>query len=238
MDDHSALRRGAAPGPGFRRAHPLPARRDPSQPLASARIERVLALTMVCGALAVPACADDIAPPLEPDAGLADATDKVATVRSSDGTYGTRVDATSQTDWILVDLETGGQVAADAPWDLGFQRFHLKLNGGASGDRGVEIAPLPGADFAALTEAPASGWIRDVADGDDPGTDPDYAFEQGEGWYAYDVETHALTPRPVVWVVATSEGRRLKVVIESYYDDAGTSGHLRLRWAPLEGARP
>jgi len=213
--------------------------------------QTLLALALLGAVLAVPACADSIAPdegpdgpdggpppPTAPDGGPAAdaapaATGRVATVRRPDGTYTTRIDASASDAWIAVDLETGGEAAADGPWDLACQRFHVKLNGGVSGDRGVEVAPLVGADFAAVTAAPADGWIRDAADGDDPGTDPDLAFEQGDGWYVYDPATHVLTPRPVVWVIRTSDGNVVKAVIESYYDDAGTSGHPRLRWAPL-----
>jgi len=196
----------------------------------------VFAVTVLASLLAAPACADDIAPGPEPDAG--GPVGKVATVRSSDGTYTTQIDSTSMTEWTFVDLDTGVAVAADAPWDLAAQRFHLKLNGGVSGDRGVEVAPLPGADFAAVAAAPGAGWLRDAADGSDPNPDPDYAFEQGDGWYQYDVQTHVLTPRPVVWVIVTSDRHHLKVVVESYYDEAGTAGHLRLRWAPVTGPTP
>ena len=66
-----------------------------------------------------------------------------------------------------------------------------------------------------------------------PNADPDYAFEQGDGWYAYDVASHVLTPRPLVWVVRTGDATAVKVAIEDYYDDVGSSGVFTLRWAPL-----
>src|SRR5262245_34269941 len=152
--------------------------------------QTLLALALVGAILAVPACADSIAPDQGPDAGPdhpdpppdgapaldgAAATGKVATVRNPDGTYTTRIDATAPDAWTSVDLDTGAEAADDGPWDVACQRFHFKLDGGVSGDRGVEVAPLAGADFAAVTAAPADGWIRDAADGDDAGAEPDLA---------------------------------------------------------------
>jgi len=175
-------------------------------------------------------CADDIAH-ASPDAGLP--AGKVATTRNAaDGTYTTVVDSTSMTDWIYADFETGGEVLATAPWDLRFQRFHISTNGGASGGGGVEVAAIAGASFAAVTAAPTSGFLADAADGNGDGM-PDYAFEQGDGWYDYDPATHLLSPKPIVWAVKTDGGAMLKLEIVKYYDAAGTSGWFQLHWGPL-----
>jgi len=168
-----------------------------------------------------------------PDAAIADdaaapTTGKLATTQNPDGTYTTRVDAQSMTEWTYADFETRSEVPASAPWDLRFQRFHVSANGGVTGDGGVELAPVTGVAFAAVT-APATGFVTDAADGDGDGL-PDYALDQGDSWYAYDVDRHVLTPRPIVWVVHTDGGATIKLEILSYYDDAGTSGWLTLHW--------
>jgi hypothetical protein len=194
-------------------------------------LDTLLWLGVIGAVFAIPGCSDDIAPAAEPDA--AGPAARVTTDRQPDGTYVTRIDATSPTDWIHVDLETGGEVADTGPWDIAAQRFHLQLNGGFSGGAGVRVAPMAGADLSSVTEAPAEGWITDAADGPDDNDVPDYAFEQGDGWYGYDLATHVLTPRPIVWVLETGDRAQLALRIESYYDDAGTSGYLRLHWAPL-----
>jgi hypothetical protein len=185
--------------------------------------------------LLLAACADPIAhdlPDAAPTADAAPAPGKVATSRRADATYTTVVDATSETAWVHADFETGGEVAETAAWDLRFQRFHVSTNGGVSGPGGVTIAPITGQGFAQVTAAPASGFITDTGDHDGDGA-PDYAMDQGDAWYAYDVTTHALTPRPIVWVVKTDGGATLKLEIVSYYDAAGTSGWFTLHWAPL-----
>jgi hypothetical protein len=197
-------------------------------------MDDLTALLVAATVSATAACAADIRPDSDVDAGDGDAAPvgKVSTVRNADGTYTTRVDAMSLDAWTHVDVETGGESDAGGAWDFAAQRFHVKLNGGISGMAGVEVSPQ-GAALSDVNAVPVSGWITDAADGDDANEDPDYAFEQGDGWYAYDVTSHVLTPRPLVWVIRTGDDAVVKLAIEDYYDDAGTSGVFTLHWAPL-----
>jgi len=185
--------------------------------------------------LALAGCFESIAPE-KPDGGFApDAAPlgKYTTTRGADGTYTTIVDSTSATEWIYGDFETGAEIADTGPWDLRFERFHISTNGGISGNGGVEVAPVPGLAFAQVTSPPASGWISDAADGDDANMDPDYAFEQGDGWYDYNPMTHVLTPKSLVWVMKTNGGATIKLEITKYYDDAGNAGWFTLHWGPM-----
>jgi len=179
------------------------------------------------------ACADPIGSELPDAAPPSPQTGKVRTTRDpSTGVSTTVVDATSMTGWTYADFETGGEVETTAPWDLRFQRFHISTNGGESGTGGVQVAVLAGKTFAQVTSAPASGYISDAPDANGDGQ-PEFAFEQGDGWYEYDGTTHQLKPRPNVYVVKTAGGATVKLAIVSYYDGAGTSGWLSLQWAAL-----
>jgi hypothetical protein len=82
--------------------------------------------------------------------------------------------------------------------------------------------------WADVIAGPGDGWATDAADGDDENEDPDLVLG---GWYDYDFMTHVLTPR--AQVVRTAQGNAFKLEILAYYDDAGTSGMLTIRWAPL-----
>lgn len=184
-------------------------------------------------------CADTIDNAHEPDAAMPPGgapptpTGKVTTMQdNSTGTYTAVIDSTSTTDWTYTDFETGMEVMPTDAWDLRFQRFHISTNGGVSGTGGVEVAPLTGTTFDAVTSAPATGYLSDAADSNGDGL-PEYAFEQGNGWYDYDPYTHALTPRPIIWVLKTDGGATLKLKLEKYYDTAGTSGWFTLHWGPL-----
>lgn len=199
------------------------------------RAHRLAPLAALSLGLAIAAgCADPIHQDTPEDAAPGDppvVTGKVATTRGSDGTYTSVVDAQSMTEWTHLDFETGGELPETGPWDLRIQRFHISANGGVTGAGGVEVAAVPGVAFADVT-APASGFVSDAADGDGDGV-PDYVLDQGDAWYAYDVGTHALTPRPIIWVVKTAGGSTIKLEIKNYYDAAGTSGWLTLHWGPL-----
>lgn len=186
------------------------------------------------------ACADkieparpDAAPPTTGDAAPPVPTGKVQTTRdSATGTYTTTVDATSMTEWTHADFESGTEAMSAGPWDLRFQRFHISSNGGVTGSAGVAVAPITGTTFDAVTAAPATGYLTDAADSNGDGK-PEYAFEQGDGWYDYNQDTHVITAKPIIWVLKTGAGATLKLEITKYYDPAGTSGVLTLHWGPL-----
>jgi hypothetical protein len=189
-------------------------------------------------------CAPDLAPK-NLDGGADGGTGpRVVSVDNGDGTTDTSINATNQSDWIYFDFESRSEIApamaeGSKVWDLALERFKIKVNGGVSGVASVEVAALPGVDFGGLSQAPASGYATDAAPADSAdggftaGTDG-LAFEAGDGWYAYDLGTHVLTPRPVVYVVHTGEGNYYKLQILGYYDQAGTPGHMSFKWAPVQ----
>jgi hypothetical protein len=195
---------------------------------------------LLVASLTAAGCADKIGS-ARPDAPPPTTTDdappvpagKVTTTRDpATGTYTTVVDATSMTAWIHADFETGTEAIDTGPWDLRFQRTHISANGGVTGSGGVTVAPLTGTTFDAVTSAPATGYLSDTADTNGDGR-PEYVFEQGDGWYDYNVDTHVLTPKPIVWVLRTDAGATRKLEIMKYYDPAGTSAWFTLHWGPL-----
>jgi len=149
----------------------------------------------------------------------------VRTEDQGDGSFVTVVDARDDARWRRLDLESGAEVADDSPeWDLGFLRFNIATR--------VEVAELAGVDFDALTVAPADGYRSDDGAGDpaDMETMPGYALDL---WYDYDHTTHVLRARDVVYVVRSSADNYFKLQLQDYYDDAGTSGYVTLRWAAV-----
>jgi hypothetical protein len=170
------------------------------------------------------------------DAGTREASGAFTHRVAEDGVVRTVVDATDEQAWRYLDLDSRRDDGAAARWDLGFSRFRVRTNGGASGDGGVQVAALAGQDFDALKRAPDAGFRADQPDGaEDTDTEPDNAFNSGpEDWYDYNVMTHALTPRAITYVIASTEGRFYKLRIEDYYDSAGTPGFLSFRWAEID----
>lgn len=150
------------------------------------------------------------------------------------------IDASSQTETVYFDFDLGRVVTRADGWDLSFRRFHVQMNGGVSGDGGVQALIAEDVSFEDLEQAPDDGYSSDRGDGDgDDDSDPDNIFNNGErDWYDYDVATHALTSKKLSYVIASSESKLYKFVIDDYYDAAGSPAVLRVRWARLAGPAP
>jgi len=186
--------------------------------------------------------------------------DPTALVRNIDegDSIATQVDASDTEAWVYVDLDTGGdavRIEVEDPgavpeWDIAFRRSNMKLNGGHSGPGSVAVAPLAGADFAALAEAPVAVYrVDEPATGevdpdrpsfiDDDGTDfalgrPNDASPSG--WFDYDPVNHVLSPADVVFALRSSEGDYFKLRFLDYYSEVGSSGYPTFRWAPIAPA--
>jgi hypothetical protein len=203
-----------------------------SRRIGEAEDEMRKLLHVIVPLLALVACTDDIRPDDSGDDEPEPET-HVTHTDHGDGTRTTQVDATRMDAWVYLDLDSTEEVAeTDARWDLAFQRFKIRIDGGVSGGGGMELAVLPGADFAAAA-APTRGYFTDEADGADDDSDPDLAFLRGDGWYSYDVATHVVTPRDQIYVVGSTEGRYYKLRLTDYYDSAGTSGFPMFDWGPI-----
>jgi HmuY protein len=193
-------------------------------------------LLLVCCLSAAAGCADSLEQRLKPetDAGAAGAEPGSRAV----GEVVTLViDASSQTETIYLDLDSGRKVGASAGWDLSFRRFHVQMNGGVSGQGGVQALALAGVAFEDVESAPEDGYTSDTRDGEaDDDSDPDNLFNNGESdWYDYDVSDHTLTSKQLVYVVSSSEQQLFKFAIDDYYDQAGSPAMLSVRWARLAG---
>jgi len=169
------------------------------------------------------------------NSGGLDTGGSIACAGTVNGVTTTLIDATDEEAWVYLDFESCALVDIDSPendsgWDLGLMRYNPKINGGVSGSGGMEVAIVEGVDFDEVTAAPLDGYITDTADDDDDGV-PEYAME---GWYAYDMESHMLSPLDLVYVLKTVEGSHIKLQFDDYYDDAGTSGFVQFSWAVID----
>jgi hypothetical protein len=189
------------------------------------------------------ACAPRLETPNDgPDAGPDVPTGPVIHQDAGGGVTITRIKATDEVLWLFFDFESMEAVEPVTPeaselWDLGFRRFHIKLNGGASGTGGMEVALLAGVAFADVSQAPADGYVSDAPDDEeDVDLDPEYVMSKGDtAWFDYSLMTHVLTPRDHVYVVRSVEGRYYKMQLLGYYDDAGSPAYPRFQWSQIPG---
>lgn len=144
------------------------------------------------------------------------------------------IDATSETDWVYIDLSEATMVTPatpedDAGWDIGFRRYKAKINGGVSGTADMAVVPYFETEYNTALAEPTDGWVTDVADADEDG-DPEYALDT---WFDYDSDTHEVTAADVIYVVRDAAGELLKLQFLEYYDEAGTPGYIHIRWGSL-----
>ena len=162
-----------------------------------------------------------------------------------DGTTITHIKATDSLGWVYLDLESKAAVTPDdlatsLDWDMGFQRFSFKLNGGVSGSGDVAIAALPGESFDNVSVAPAAEYVTDLPDspedqGGDANEDPDYAFSTGDTqWFDYNSTNHVLTPLEIVYVLRSTENTYYKLEVLSYYSTKGESAYPSFRWQAID----
>ena len=168
---------------------------------------------------------------------VCDSSDPVTHVENEEGTT-TTINASCEENWVYLSLSDKAQVSPETPedsvaWDLGFQRFIIKSNGGISGSQNVLITVVTDTSFEDLTQAPASGYLSDTADSDDEDDDPDTPFLAPNAWYEYDEDTHILTSKNQVYVVQSISGTYFKIQFIDYYDEAGTSGYPKFIWDTL-----
>lgn len=194
----------------------------------------------LCTAAALVGCAGDLREENMqpgPGPGPGPTTSRVTVSQDSPGVQRAVVNATAADQWVYIRLDTLQEVQPATPetsqdWDIAIRRFLIKVNGGVSGSCGAEVAMMM-SDFAAVAQAPASGYLTDQPDGADEGPDPDYAIIQHGDWYDYNIMTHILTPKQVVYVLKTCKSGYQKLQMAGYYDMAGTAGFPAFRVASV-----
>ena len=130
------------------------------------------------------------------------------------------IDATNKEAWAYFSLASGDTVdVADAEnseaWDIGFQRTQVKLNGGISGPGMGSVVMLTETTFAAVTEAPADGYLADTED------TLAIVPQSEKGWYIYTgPPAHWILPlEDRVFVIKAADGTFAKIRFIGYYKD-------------------
>jgi uncharacterized cupredoxin-like copper-binding protein len=142
------------------------------------------------------------------------------------------------------DIDTAAEVdctTAATDWDIKMevagQAWNIWTNGGVSGSGSGS-----GGAFGPFDTAGIAGYVSGTKDPDDIDITEMYRQDSAGGvfkdntWYAYSLQGNSkLWPNYRVYVIDTGTAQ-YKAQILSYYDAAGTSGHITLRYAPLLGS--
>ncbi len=185
-----------------------------------------------------------------------DGDDFVTIIDASAGGYNNA----SQNPWVYVRFTDSGaekveiddeDALTDLTWDLSLRRYIIRLNGGDSGSGCVGAIPRLEDAYDDITEAPAGLEADDFAQ-DDFYTDDCTFINDSSGlegspslvlspWWEYP-NCVATTGTP--FLVHTSEGKIIKMVVETYYESnqedcndngvpGSNSGIIRIRWRVL-----
>ncbi len=133
-----------------------------------------------------------------------------------------RVDVDSRADVTYVDLDGPAQVLSTSGWELSFERYFFRVNGGIVGPGGVEAANLGEVVWDDVREAPQEGWATETDDGGPL-----------DAWYVYDGVAHVLYAATVVYALRDASGAAWKLQFLDYYDDFGNTGFPSFRVASL-----
>jgi hypothetical protein len=129
---------------------------------------------------------------------------------------------------VYFDL-TSGQVSTSANWDLRFEGFQIRTNGGVSGGGTLGAIPemtmpFEQIDAAYAATAPAQAYRRDAFSG---------VFAQ-QPWYRYNITGTDNQIWPTFNVYLIKRGNEVyKVQLIGYYGPAGESRIITMRYARL-----
>lgn len=136
------------------------------------------------------------------------------------------VDARSRDVWMYFDFARATVVAVQNPradaWDLMFQRYVIKTNGGHTNPvaQGALLS-LEGRDLAAVTKVPdKAAFVSDVH----PKNRPSSYNPVIEKWFNYSYLANVLAPKPLVYIVRTHDGKYAKMRFLSYYCASQSAG--------------
>lgn len=153
------------------------------------------------------------------------------------------INATSSNTWIYFSFDNNDTLAINDPstsdaWDLAFQRYRIRTNGGQSGS-GQGCAANSGLTgqqgFNNLTLV--SDTLQFIQD-----SEISIAVQQGYAsylvnpqlytWFTMEMATQGtqIVPSDSIYVIKTAKGNFAKVWLKSYYSATNESGHITMQY--------
>jgi hypothetical protein len=161
----------------------------------------------------------------------------------------TQVKAVSLENWTDYSFRTQSLRDSDLEWEIGFQRFKVRTNGGRTNsagdgaackgntnDFGQVLATTKASDIGcphANFEADRVATAEVIGGGGAEFIGSDVFTNFNSGWFTYRLPD--LIPTLDVFVVRSGQGNRYYAVqITDYYSEAGTSGYPTFRWRQIQ----
>ena len=180
------------------------------------------------------------------------------------------LNASDEQKWVYFSFETGTIVEVTNPkttdnWDIAFNRYNIRTNGGVSGIGEAEVVNTNSKDFAAVTKAPAEGYEKDkevteygrprpgqtqpseTKSEKNPVISGTVNKQDSKGWYNYTPPKQGEnTPHfeitKYVYVLKTAKGGKyVKIQLTGYTNDKNETGYITFTYDFLtekETAKP
>ena len=143
------------------------------------------------------------------------------------------------TGWKYFSLKEGKEVTPAKPeedltWDIAFNSYYVRLNGGTSGKGKAEAVKVEGTNFAEIVEAPKAGFAKDaqgkISQGNYPNiTKVDASFSQymsgGLGTKTGIIGLNPLKapnvffPTNYIYIVKAADGTYAKIQVTDFYKE-------------------
>lgn len=138
-------------------------------------------------------------------------------------------------EWVYFSFENGVVTPPtpddSAEWDIAFQRYNVKTNGGTSGTGNAASADLGDLSLETTERATVNGWTEDGSIEDARTGEKQSMNGVLSGWYDYDFNSHELSSKQRLYAVKDARGEQIAFLnIADYYDDAGVAGYLTLNY--------
>lgn len=151
------------------------------------------------------------------------------------------IDATAWDTWTYYSFSQGKEVEISDPstsmdWDIGFHRYDVRLNCGASGPGNGGSIDLGVIDFNTLSQVPISGYIEN--DSIDiievfimP---PDLVTVPGDtvmaSWMNFTGPPPVYTVTNNIFAIKTADGKYVKVWLKSFHNENAESGYVTMEY--------
>lgn len=164
------------------------------------------------------------------------------------------LDASKSDAWVYFSFSKGEKVtvtepATDLSWDIAFNRYNVKTNGGTSGKGQAGVVNTNSKEFDSVKESPAEGYVVDTEKTSSPRPGQESVSvsvntaitgtvmaEESKGWwnYAPPVPPETTPKQEItkwVYVVKTADGKFAKIQLTGYNNSkTNKSGFLTFKY--------
>jgi hypothetical protein len=156
-------------------------------------------------------------------------------------------------DWIYFSFEEGKEVdstdhSTNLGWDIAFNRYNVRTNGGKSGSGEGGVYDAGAVDFTEFSEAPETGYTLDgdiqIVEDYIHGVGVVFMTTTGNALMSECIQMEVGLNGPDyiindhVYVLKTAHGKYAKVWVKNYHNNSGESGYITFKYAyQADGSR-